>query len=168
MDKKVAELINDQINKEFYSAYLYLDIANFYSDKGLDGFCNWYEVQAKEEVDHAMLFTAYMHKCKEPITLAPIAKPDKKFSNTKDPLVIAMEHEKYVTSLIQNIYTEANKANDFQTTQILEWFLKEQEEEEENSTAQVSKIDLCTDESSLQQMNVDLGSRKYSSPSLKI
>ncbi len=168
MEKRVAELINDQINKEFYSAYLYLDIANFYSSKGLDGFCNWYEVQAKEEVDHAMLFTEYMHKCQEPITLAPIAKPDKEFNNTKDPLVVAMNHEKYVTSLIRNIYAEADRANDAGTKQVLDWFLKEQEEEEENSTAQVSKIDLCTDDSSLQSMNADLGSRTYSSPSLKI
>ena len=60
MDKKVSELLNTQINKEFYSAYLYLDMANFYSSRGLDGFANWYEIQAKEEQDHAMLFYKYM------------------------------------------------------------------------------------------------------------
>lgn len=56
MDKKVPGLLNDQINKEFYSAYLYFDMANFYASKGLDGFANWYEIQAKEDQDHAMLF----------------------------------------------------------------------------------------------------------------
>ena len=59
MNEKVAALLNDQINKEFYSAYLYLDMANFYARKGLDGFANWYEIQAKEEQDHAML----MYQC---------------------------------------------------------------------------------------------------------
>ena len=62
MDKRVAELINDQINKEFYSAYLYLDFSNYYKDEGLDGFSNWYNVQAQEERDHAMLFLKYLQK----------------------------------------------------------------------------------------------------------
>ena len=56
LDKKVIELLNDQINKEFYSAQLYLDIANYYTDNDLDGFGNWYTIQAQEERDHAMLF----------------------------------------------------------------------------------------------------------------
>ena len=56
MDKKVATLINEQINKEFYSAYLYLDISNYFADQDLDGFANWYKIQAQEERDHAMLF----------------------------------------------------------------------------------------------------------------
>ena len=61
MDNKVFQLLNDQINKELYSAYLYLDMANFYSAQGLDGFANWYEIQAKEEQDHAMLMYRYLH-----------------------------------------------------------------------------------------------------------
>ena len=56
LDKKVVELLNQQINKEFYSAYLYLDFSSFYKDKGLDGFANWYQVQAQEEREYAMLF----------------------------------------------------------------------------------------------------------------
>ena len=56
MNAKVHELLNQQINKEFYSAYLYLDFSNYFEDAGLDGFANWYEIQAKEEMDHAMLF----------------------------------------------------------------------------------------------------------------
>ncbi|MCF0123587.1 MAG: ferritin, partial [Ruminiclostridium sp.] len=75
MDKKVSELLNDQINKELYSAYLYLDIANYYESKGLDGFANWYEIQAKEEQDHAMLFYHYLHNNGEPVTLKAIDKP---------------------------------------------------------------------------------------------
>ena len=94
MDKKVSELLNTQINKEFYSAYLYLDMANFYSSRGLDGFANWYEIQAKEEQDHAMLFYKYMQNNGEAVTLEAIAKPDKTFETLMDPLTAALEHEK--------------------------------------------------------------------------
>ena len=62
LDKKVAELINTQVNKEFYSAYLYLDMANYYKDQSLDGFYNWYKVQAQEERDHAVLFMEYLQQ----------------------------------------------------------------------------------------------------------
>ncbi|MBQ2113617.1 MAG: ferritin, partial [Selenomonadales bacterium] len=69
MDKKVADLINQQVNKEFYSAYLYLDFANYFAAKGLDGFANWYRIQAQEERDHAMLFFDYLHHNSAPVTL---------------------------------------------------------------------------------------------------
>ena len=77
MDKKVAALISDQINKELYSAYLYLDFANYYGEVGLDGFENWYKIQAQEEQAHAMLFYQYLQNNGEKITLEAIAKPDK-------------------------------------------------------------------------------------------
>lgn len=113
MEKHVFELLNDQINKELYSAYLYLDIANYYDDKGLDGFANWYEIQAKEEMDHAMLIYHYLHNNDQSVTLKEIAKPDKIFTDLMGPLKIALEHEKYVTSLINNIYAAAQGVNDF-------------------------------------------------------
>ena len=69
LDKKVVELLNQQVNKEFYSAYLYLDFSNYYSDEGLDGFANWYKIQAQEERDHAMLFVQYLQNNGEKVTL---------------------------------------------------------------------------------------------------
>ena len=62
MDKKVYELLNDQINKELYSAYLYMDFANYYEEEGLTGFANWYMIQAQEERDHALKFRSYLHE----------------------------------------------------------------------------------------------------------
>ena len=76
MDKKVKELLNQQINKELYSAYLYLDFSNYFEDRGLDGFANWYYIQAQEERDHAMLFYRYLLNNNEKVTLEAIAKPD--------------------------------------------------------------------------------------------
>ena len=167
MDKKVAELLNDQINKEFYSAYLYLDMANFYSDKGLDGFANWYEIQAKEEQDHAMLIYQYLHNNNEKVTLEAVAKPDKTYSELIDPLRAGLAHEQYVTSLINTIYAAAQEVKDFRTTQFLDWFIKEQGEEEKNSSDQITKMELFGDDArSLYMLNEELGGRVYSAPSL--
>lgn len=169
MDTKVSELLNDQINKELYSAYLYLDMANFYSAKGLDGFANWYENQAKEEQDHAMLIYEYMHNNGETVTLEAIGKPDKVYNTLMDPLTASLEHEKYVTSLINNIYAAAQEVNDYRTVQFLDWFIKEQGEEEKNSSDLITKMELFGDDAkSLYMLNSELKSRTYSAPSLKL
>ena len=76
MNANVSKLLNEQINKEFYSAYLYLDFANYYASVGLDGFENWYRVQAQEERDHAMLFYQYLQNNGEGVTFETIAKPE--------------------------------------------------------------------------------------------
>ena len=169
MNEKVAALLNTQINKELYSAYLYLDIANFYSKKGLDGFANWYEIQAKEEQDHAMLMYRYLHNNDVDVTLEAIAKPDKTFNNLMDPLKAGLEHERYVTSLINTIYAAAQEVNDFRTTQFLDWFIKEQGEEEKNSMDQITKMELFGDDArSLYMLNSELAARVYSAPSLTL
>ncbi len=167
MDKKVFALLNDQINKEFYSAYLYLDMANFYTQKGLDGFANWYEIQAQEERDHAMLMYRYLLNNGQKVTLAAIAKPDKKFRGLMDPLKVAHEHEQYVTSLINAIYAAAIAANDYRTTQFLDWFIKEQGEEEKNSGDMITKMELFGDDAkALYMLNSELAGRVYTAPSL--
>ena len=167
MNEKVAYLLNDQINKEFYSAYLYLDMANFYTQKGLDGFANWYEIQAKEEQDHAMLMYQYLQNNGEKVTLEAIGKPDKTFNTLMDPLKAGLEHEKYVTSLINTIYAAAKEVNDYRTTQFLDWFVKEQGEEEKNSMDLITKMELFGDDArSLYLLNSELAARAYSAPSL--
>lgn len=167
MDQKVIELLNNQVNKEFYSAYLYLDMANFYAAKGLDGFANWFEIQAKEEQDHAMLFYQYLHNNSQAVTLEAIEKPDKTFTELADPLKTALEHECYVTSLINTIYAAAQAANDFRTVQFLDWFVKEQGEEEKNTSDLITKMELFgTDAKGLYMLNSELAGRVYSAPSL--
>ena len=90
-----------------YRVYLYLDMANFYIDNDLDGFGNWYNIQAQEERDHAMLFVKYLQNNGVKVTLDAIAKPDKEFKKLIDPLKAGAEHERYVTDLIHNIYNAA-------------------------------------------------------------
>lgn len=167
MDSKVASLINEQINKEFYSAYLYLDFANYYASVGLDGFENWYKIQAQEEMDHAMLFYQYLHNNDEKVTLEAIAKPEFTFDDNMGPLKAGLEHEKYVTSLINNIYAAAFEDKDFRTMQLLDWFVKEQGEEEKNAADLITKLELFgSDAKGLYALNSELGARVHSAPSL--
>ena len=169
MDNQVAALINQQVNKEFYSAYLYLDIANYYINTGLEGFGNWYTVQAQEEQDNAMVFIQYLQQNGIPVTLEAIAKPDKVFHSPLDPLLIGAEHERYVTSLIHDIYEAAYTVRDFRTMQFLDWFVKEQGEEEANAETLINKFKLFGDDpKSLYLLNQELATRVYSAPSLTI
>ena len=115
MNEKIAALLNEQINKEFYSAYLYLDMSNYYDELDLDGYANYYMVQAQEERDHALLFMKYMQNNGLKVTLEAIGKPDKVYSSVLDPLEAAAEHERYVTSLINDIYHEAHAGKDYRT-----------------------------------------------------
>ncbi len=169
LDKKVAELLNDQINKEFYSAYLYLDFSIFYDDAGLDGFANWYKIQAQEERDHAMLMMQYLQNNGEKVELKAIAKPDKELNDKLQVLELGLEHERYVTSLIHAIYDAAYTVRDFRTMQFLDWFVKEQGEEENNAEGMVKKMELFGDDAkSLYMLNSEMAARTYSAPSLTL
>ena len=169
LKKEVSALLEQQINKELYSAYLSLDISNYYYAKNLNGFGNWFKIQAQEEQDHALLFLTYLQNNGEAPKLAAIAAPDKTFSNFRDPLAAALEHEEYVTSLINAIYAEAIKANDFRTLQFLDWFVKEQGEEEKNTNDLLGRFDLFgSDLKSLYALDAELASRTYSAPSLTL
>ena len=108
LSEKVAALLNEQINKEFYSAYLYLDFSNYFEARGLDGFANWYKIQAQEERDHAMLFYQYLHNNNAKVTLGAIAQPDRELSSDMAVLQAGLEHELYVTGLINENYVAAH------------------------------------------------------------
>ena len=167
MNATVAALLNDQINKEFYSAYLYLDMANYYDSLDLDGYANYYMIQAQEERDHALLFMKYMQINGLKVTLEAIGKPDKEFGSILDPLEIAAEHERYVTALINNIYHEAHEAKDYRTMKFLDWFVDEQMEEEENADGMVSRYKLFgQDPRGLYLLDQEYAARVYTAPSL--
>ena len=167
MNSKVRELLNQQINKEFYSAYLYLEFSNYFETVGLDGFANWYMIQAQEERDHAMLFYTYLQNENQTVTLEAIDKPSKELSSHMDVLKAGLEHEEYVTSLINDIYAAAYEVKDFRTMQFLDWFVKEQGEEETNANDLITKMELFgSDPKSLYMLNQELAGRVYSAPSL--
>jgi len=167
LDKKVVELLNQQVNKEFYSAYLYLDFSNYYYDEGLDGFGNWYRIQVQEERDHAMLMLQYLQNNGEKVVLEAIDKPSVEITDAKSVLEAGLKHEQYVTELIHTIYEAAHSVKDFRTMQFLDWFVKEQGEEENNAETLVKKFELFGDDpKSLYMLDNELGARVYSAPSL--
>ena len=167
LDAKVAALLNQQVNQEFYSAYLYLDFSNFYYDQELNGFGNWYQIQAQEERDHAMLFMQYLRNNGEKVELDAIAKPAGALKGNKEVLEEGLKHERYVTSLIHAIYEAAYNVRDFRTMQFLDWFVKEQGEEENNAEGLVKKYELYgSDPRSLYMLDSEMAARVYTAPSL--
>ena len=159
---KVYDLINEQINKEFFSAYLYMAIADYYEEAGLDGFANWYMLQAQEERDHALIFRNYMHANGKKITLGAIEAPEVHFEDFTAPLEAALAHEEYITASINTIYEAAVEAKDYRTQQFLVWFIDEQMEEEENANAMIDNMRLFGgSDNGLYTLNKEYATRTY-------
>lgn len=166
MDQKVYELLNEQINAELYSAYLYMSFADYYEEEGLDGYANWYMIQAAEERDHALIFRNYLHENGQHVSLGAIAQPDKTFASYLEPLEAGLEHEKLVTSLINAIYAAADNVKDYRTMRFLDWFIEEQLEEEATADDMITKMKLFGgDARSLYELNQEYAGRTYSVPS---
>ena len=124
-------------------------------------------IQASEERDHAMLFYQYLQNNNAEVTLLAIDNPTREFSSHMDVLRAGLAHEEYVTSLIHDIYAEAYAVKDFRTMQFLDWFVKEQGEEETNANDMITKMELFgSDPKSLYMLNQELAARVYSAPSL--
>lgn len=166
-NEQIQTMLNKQVNKELYSAYLYLAIANYYNQQNLDGFANWFEIQAKEEMDHGMLFRRYLLNDDCIVYLEQIDAPDKAYGNLAEPLAAALAHERMITASIVEIYTAALDCKDYKTTQMLDWFIKEQGEEEKNAADICKKFELFgSDTKGLYLLNAELSARIYAPPSL--
>lgn len=161
VSEKLVKLINEQINAEFASAYIYLDIENFYVEKGLNGFAAWFKMQAKEEVEHAEKFIAYLHQEGKKVVLTDIKAPKNNFNTLKDPLDLQLEHEQYVTSLIYGLVAQAEADKDYRSLSFLKWYVDEQTEEEEHSRNLISAFELYgNDPASLMKLDKELSERK--------
>lgn len=160
MDAKVYELLNHQINQELYSAYLYMAFANYYEEEGLGGFANWYMIQAGEEKDHALKIRTYLHENGCKVKLSAVEAPGMEFANYTAPLEAGLQHEKYVTSLINAIYEAAHEVRDFRTMKFLDWFITEQGEEEATAEEMLTKMKLFgSDAKALYELDKEYGAR---------
>ena len=167
MTDRISTLFNEQIMKELYSSYLYLDMANYYSDAGLEGFENWFYIQAQEERDHAMLMRTYLLNNDQKITLLPIDAPSENYQDYGAPLHKTLSHEKEVTASIHNIFGAAHEEKDYRSIEFLNWFVKEQGEEEKNSNDLIQKYTLFgSDPKGLYSLDQELKARVYAPPSL--
>ena len=167
MDKTVHKLLNQQINKEFYSAYLYLEFSNYFKSKGLDGFANWYMIQVEEEVAHAKILRRYLldNDCK--VTLEAIAKPETSFADDVEPLKAALKHEQYVTASINECYAAAAEVRDYRSMKMLDWFIEEQGEEEANASEMITNMELFgKDCHGLYDLDREYAARTFAAPTM--
>lgn len=139
INKKVVTMLNSQINFEIFSGYLYQEIANYFTDEGLDGFSHWFTVQMQEELNHAYKILGYLHDNNEKVVLEAIADPSRTYSTPLDALKEVLAHEEEITKKIHDIYRVAVKEEDFRTQQFLDWYVAEQGEEEKNANDLISK-----------------------------
>ncbi|MCR5784231.1 MAG: ferritin [Eubacterium sp.] len=161
MKKTVSKLLNAQVNKEFFSAYLYLGIAKFFTKQDLPGFANWYKVQAEEETEHAMKIYDYLLDQDEDVALDKIAAVNVDFKDALEAAKEADKHERYITAEIEKIMDAAVKEKDYRTQIFLNWFISEQEEEERNSKEMITKIEMLgSDKKNLYLLDKELGSRE--------
>jgi ferritin len=160
INKVVQDAINDQINKELYSAYLYLSMAAHFEAATLPGFAKWMRIQAQEEQGHALRFFDYLNDRSGRVLLKPIAGPQTEWKTPFEVFNQVLEHEQQVTASIHKLYEVALKDNDYATQVMLQWFINEQVEEEKSASQiieQLKRID--AHESALLILDHELGER---------
>ncbi len=160
INEKVAKMLNEQINLELFSSYLYLEISNYFADLGLDGFAHWFQIQVQEEIYHTDLIIEYLQDNDVRIKLSQIGDPSRDYKKPIEALEEALEHEKVVTKAIHKIYEEAMEEKDFRSMNFLNWFVEEQAEEEASATELIDKYNLYGEgKRGLYALNQELGSR---------
>ena len=162
VSKELEKAINKQINAEFWSAYLYLSMSTWFDHEGLPGFANWFKVQFQEEQDHAQKLMAYLVSKGNKVNLMPLEKVDTSWDSVLKAFQDTLEHERVVTSLINNLVSIARKENDYATENMLQWFVNEQVEEEETAQAMIDSLKLIGDNGfGLYTMDKELAQRSY-------
>jgi len=164
LSKKMNDAINDQINAEMYSAYLYLSMAAHFDSVNLKGFANWMRVQAKEEDFHAMKFFDYVLSRQGKVVLKAIDAPPLKWKSPLAAFEAAYTHELKVTSLINKLASLAQRENDYATGVLLQWYINEQVEEESNADGVVQQLKLIGDSSGLFMLDRELATRVFTPP----
>ncbi len=139
--RKMEEALNRQINEELYSAYLYLSMAAYFYDQGLDGMATWMRLQAKEEVEHALRIFDHLVERGGRVDLAAIAEPNKEWASPLDAFKAAYEHERHITGKIDELVALAQEEKDNAAFQMLQWFVAEQVEEEDQTRKAVELLE---------------------------
>ncbi|MBD5322967.1 MAG: ferritin [Duncaniella sp.] len=166
LNQKIQDALNEQINAELFSAYLYLSMAQHFEAEGLPGFANWFKIQFKEEQDHATIFMNYINQRGGRVILKAIDAVPTSWESPMDAFKATLEHEQKVTSLINGLYALATEENDYATRDRLAWFVTEQVEEEDNCRVLIDKLRLIGDNGmGLYMLNTELAARTYTVPS---
>ncbi len=140
--KAMQDAMNEQINKEFFSSYLYLSMAAYFEDKNLTGFAHWMRLQADEEREHAMKFYEFILDRGGRVQLKAIDAPATEWKSNLEVAEQVAEHEAMVTESINALYELALREKDYPAQTMLQWFISEQVEEEKNAADLVAKLRL--------------------------
>ncbi|MGL6058139.1 MAG: ferritin [Culicoidibacterales bacterium] len=160
----VESALNSQMNYEFESAHVYLAMAAYAADLGLDGFVNFFQVQYQEEVAHAQKFFTYINDRNGRIEITGFDTPKKDFASLLDAFETALHHEEGVSHRIHDIMQQAHAETDYSTVNFLEWFIKEQVEEESTAHNIIAKLKLLSDGSGIYLLDQELQQRVFTPP----
>ncbi len=165
ISEKLQEAFNDQINKEFYSEYLYLAMKVYFQELNLQGFVNWFDVQVQEEHAHAMGMVNYLNDRGGKIDLRAIEKPVVEGNTPLEVFEHVLRHEEYVTSRINHVMDVAEEVKDRAAMHLLDWYIKEQVEEEANVGGVLATLRLIGDDKkALLMLDKDLATRTFVAP----
>jgi ferritin len=160
LSKALEDAINEQINKELYSAYLYLSMAAYAEAASFPGFAHWMQMQYQEEVFHALKFFDYVNERGGRVVLKAIDQPPTEWESPQHMFQHVLEHEQMVTGLINDLYALAVKENDYAAQMELQWFITEQVEEEKNAGDIVDQLKMIGDQTmALLMLDKELGTR---------
>lgn len=165
ISEKLQEAFNDQINKEFYSEYLYLAMKVYFQELNLQGFVNWFDVQVQEEHAHAMGMVNYLNDRGGKIDLRAIDKPVVEGNTPLEVFEHVLRHEEYVTSRINALMDVAEEVKDRAAMHLLDWYIKEQVEEEASVGGVLATLRLIGDDKkALLMLDKDLAARTFVAP----
>lgn len=162
ISEKLTQAIHQQINKEFESEFVYISMEAYFKDKNLDGFANFFHIQALEERDHAYLFFNHLYRLGQSVQFFDIKMAAQDYQNDIEVFEQFLAHEKMVTASIMNLMSIARENQDYAAETLLKWFIDEQIEEEENATALLEKIKLINgNPNGMFMLDAELGRRQY-------
>ena len=160
LSKKMQNALNDQIQREFHSAYLYLSMSAYCSAENLPGFAKWMRLQAQEEVGHAMRICDYLDDRSSRVVLQAVEQPPSQFKSPLDVVQGVKKHEEAVTASINKLYAMAQAENDYATQTFLHWFITEQVEEEKSTTQLAERLKMAGDnKSAMLLLDKEVGAR---------
>ena len=145
LSQPVQDAINDQIQKELYSAYVYLSMAAYFEAENLPGAAHWMRLQSNEEVEHAMKLFEFLNDRAGRVKLQAIPQPPGEFASPMAVFQEALAHEQKVTKSIHDLYALAVQENDYPTQSMLQWFIDEQVEEEKSAGDIVAQLEMVGD-----------------------
>ena len=165
INEKMEKAFNDQINKELYSEYLYLAMKSYFVELNLQGFVNWFDVQVQEEHAHAMGMYDYVHERGGKVELFAIDKPEVEGKTPLEVFEQVLKHEEFVTSRINALMDVAEEVKDRAALSFLDWYLKEQVEEESNVGGVLAQLRMIGDDKNgLLALDKELSTRTFVAP----